>query len=223
MAEYLAGVTQSFLLIFAALFPIINPPATSLLFLGLTRRYSRDERAILAKLIALYTGIIILASLTIGGYVLNIFGISIPVLRVAGGGVVALIGWQMLGAPPEDDKESAEPINPAGRNVAFYPLTMPLTAGPGTIAICVALGTARPEGEGTLAGFGLGTLLAILAIGSLIYVCFKYADRVEKVIGKAGSDAFSKLFSFILICIGVGTFWSGFAELWASLPARPAE
>jgi multiple antibiotic resistance protein len=220
MADYLAGVTQSFLAIFAALFPIINPPGTALLFLGMTRRYSRDERAVLSKLVAIYTGIIILASLTIGGYVLNIFGISIPVLRVAGGGVVILIGWQMLGAPPEDEHVSAEPIHPAGRNVAFYPLTMPLTAGPGTIAICVALGTARPEGTGILQGFGLGTLLAVLAIGALIYVCFKYADRIEKVIGKAGSEAFSKLFSFILICIGVGTFWSGFSELWASLPPK---
>lgn len=220
MADYLAGVTQSFLLIFAALFPIINPPGTALLFLGMTRRYSRAERADMSRRVAIYTTVIVLTSLTIGGYVLNVFGISVPVLRVAGGGVVAMIGWQMLGAPSEDDKTDAVAINPAGRNVAFYPLTMPLTAGPGTIAICIALGTNRPHGGMLFDGSATGAVLAILAIGALIHVCFKYADRVEQVIGKTGSEAFSRLFSFILICIGVGTFWSGFSELWASLPPR---
>jgi multiple antibiotic resistance protein len=220
VSGYVVDIGHAFLVIFAALFPIINPPGAALLFLSMTRRISQANRAHLAKLVALYAGIIIVASLSIGGYVLNIFGISIPVLRVAGGIVVSLMGWQMLSAPAEDeeDQPSAKPLNTASGNVAFYPLTMPLTTGPGTIAVCIALGTARPtDAVGSLA---IGAVLAVVAIVALIYLCFVYAGRIERLVGKTGSEALSRFFSFILLCIGIQTLWTGLAELWTSLPVK---
>lgn len=212
MSEHLTTIGQSFLLVVAALFPIINPPGTALIFLSMTRRSSHEERAQLAKLIALYAGLIVLASLS--------FGISVPILRVAGGIVVALMAWQMLSAPAEDDQPAARPIKTTSPSVAFYPLTMPLTTGRGTIAICIALGTSRST-DGQVLGIHLiGALGAVLAIVALIYICFAYADRVERALGRVGSEAFARLFAFILLCIGIQTLWTGLYELWETLPAK---
>jgi len=212
-------VLQAFLLVFAALFPIINPPGTALLFLAMTRGLSHVDRIFLSTRVALYTGIIILASLFIGSYVLIIFGISLPVLRVAGGIVVSIIGWQMLISGSTDNHATSTPSSRSVTvNDAFYPLTMPLTAGPGTIAACIALGTARPKGADVFGTFVAGAVVAVLAISGLIYICFRYSDRIQKLLGAAGSEAFSRLFAFILLCVGVQTFWAGFFDLWASLP-----
>jgi multiple antibiotic resistance protein len=218
MSELTTHVTQAFLLIFATLFPIINPPGTALLFLAMTHRESKAERAFLASRVALYAGILVVVSLSIGSYVLILFGISLPVLRVAGGIVVAMIGWQML-IGGSVDEPAPTPVRSKG-NGAFFPLTMPLTAGPGTIAACIALGTAKPRGAGLLGGFVLGALAAVLAIVGLIYVCYRHSDKIERVLGTAGSEAFSRLFAFILLCIGVQAFWNGFTGLWESLPHR---
>ena len=108
--------------------------------------------------------------------------------------------------------------------MAFYPLTMPLTAGPGTVAVAVAVGT---RGSGTsvvpplqMIGAMAGALLAAIGICVLVYVCYRLADRIESAVGESGSDALGRLFAFILVCIGVQILWTGFADLWASLPAR---
>lgn len=211
-------VLQAFLLVFAALFPIINPPGTALLFLAMTRGLSHADRVFLSTRVAFYTGIIILASLFIGSYVLIIFGISLPVLRVAGGIVVSIIGWQMLISGGSDNHSATPAARAVTVNDAFYPLTMPLTAGPGTIAACIALGTARPKGAEVFGTFVAGAMVAVIAIVGLIYICFRYSDKIQRVLGAAGSEAFSRLFAFILLCVGVQTFWTGFFDLWSSLP-----
>ena len=213
---------SSFLVIFAALFPIINPPGTALMFLAMTRRVTRAQRRELAKQVAIYAFVIISASLYIGAFVLSLFGVSLPVLRVAGGWVVAFTGWQLLNASA-GDREPVAHMNPESGGPArraFYPLTMPLTTGPGTIAVTIALGTGRPKEVALLTAFAAGTLLATLAIAVIIYVCYAQADRIEGVLGETGSEALERFFAFILVCIGVQIFWTGFADLWASLPAR---
>ncbi|MCK6452790.1 MAG: hypothetical protein L6R19_18370 [Alphaproteobacteria bacterium] len=131
---------NSLLLVFAALFPIVNPPGTALLFLAMTRRGSREDRAWLARRIALYGFVIITASLYFGAFVLEIFGISVPVPRVAGGVAVTLTGWQLLHAPRDGAVVDRAGDRPDVRAIAFYPLTLPLTAGPGTIAVTIAPG-----------------------------------------------------------------------------------
>jgi multiple antibiotic resistance protein len=220
MMEFSGHITKAFLLVFATLFPILNPPGSALLFLAMTHRESQSDRAFLARRIALYATILIVVSLSIGSYVLILFGISVAVLRVSGGIVVAMIGWQMLSgtnAPPD------APVTPTKKSKdygAFYPLTMPLTAGPGTIAACIALGTARPTGASLFGGFVIGAMLAVVTLAVLIYLCYRYSDRIERVLGAAGSEAFSRLFAFILLCIGVQAFWNGFSELLASVPYR---
>jgi multiple antibiotic resistance protein len=222
----MSAALNSFLVVFAGLIPIVNPPGSALLFLAMTRRGTSAERSELARRIAIYAFLIMIVSLYVGAFVLKLFGISVPVLRVAGGLVLAFAGWRALDAPRQrtdaQTPEAADDSDLAG--MAFYPLTMPLTAGPGTVAVAIALGT---SGSGTadmpwptVIGGMLAALLATLAIAGLVYVCYRFADRLEMALGERGSDALGRLFAFILICLGIQIFWIGFAELWASLPAR---
>ena len=220
------SLLQSFLLVFLALLPIVNPPGSALLFLAMTRHGSREQRAVLARQIAIYAFFIMIVALYIGAFVLQLFGISVPVLRVAGGLVLALSGWRVLDAPPQSGSAPAAGAGD-GRELArmaFYPLTMPLTAGPGTVAVSVAIGTrGSTEGAvplGMLVSAMLGALVAALGISALVYICYRFADRIQNALGESGSDAMGRLFAFILICIGIQILWTGFADLWSSLPAR---
>jgi len=207
-----------FLLIFAGLFPIINPPGTALIFLAMTRHGTHAERAALARRVAIYSFGLITAALYVGAFLLHVFGISIGVLRVAGGIVVALAGWKLLNAEREENDLRGGRSSGLDR-MAFYPLTMPLTAGPGTIAVTIALGTSRPTGPGAFVHFATGATAATLMIALTIYVCYRLSDRIETVLGETATDALARFFAFILLCIGIQILWLGFAELWATLPA----
>jgi multiple antibiotic resistance protein len=217
----LRALSDHFLIVFAALFPIINPPGTALLFLALTRHLQKQDRALLAKWVAIYSSIIMAVSLAIGSSFLQLFGISVPILRIAGGLVVTLSGWQLLRAPASGPVAGGVSTGDGTdlKQFAFYPLTLPLTTGPGTIAVTIALSTGRSQ-RADMTSYALGSLAAVLAMGLLIFVSYRFADRIGSALGKSGTDALARLFAFILICIGVQLFWSGFTEAWLSLPAR---
>src|SRR6204780_144903 len=142
----------TFLLAFGALFSIVNPLSGTFIFFGATRELDPRVRRQVSRWVAIYAFCIVTASLYVGAYVLSFFGITIPVLRVAGGIVVALSGWAMLSAPDATEQRRSE--TPAPRSIdippsrlAFYPLTMPLTTGPGTISVAISLGAGRPRGS----------------------------------------------------------------------------
>ncbi|MFM0326857.1 MarC family protein [Caballeronia glebae] len=211
---------KTVLVIVAGLFPIINPPATALVVLSMLPHIGDADRAELARRICINSFVILLASLSIGAYVLSFFGISIPVLRVAGGLVVAMAGWNLLQTP--DDDESAEPTpKPRGgatlRAKAFYPLTLPITVGPGAIAVAIALGTGSPR-HGVqpvhLAGVGVGLVILCASI----YMCVRFAGHLERLLGAVGTQVAMRLFAFIIFCIGVQILWLGLSELIASVP-----
>jgi multiple antibiotic resistance protein len=159
-------------------------------------------------------------SLFFGAYVLKIFGISVPVLRVAGGAVVAAIGWRLLHSQDSGHENVGEadiPLKDLEHQV-FYPFTMPLTAGPGSIAVVVALGASgpRPNGTGQFLQFAGGAILATACICAAVYVCYAYAYRIRRLIGETGINITLRLSAFILLCIGVQIIWSGIQELWSS-------
>lgn len=214
-----ARLADYFLTMFVALFPIINPPGTAFLFYAATRYGTHGQRIELARWIAVYSFIIITGSLYIGGFVLQLFGISIPVLRVGGGLVVAMTGWQMLNAPRRRAEVQSEPNRQSMLDLAFYPLTMPMTTGPGTIAVTIALGAGRDHTAGSTIPFVLAAFAATAVIAGLIYICFRFADRMESALGENASDAIARLFAFILLCLGVEILWSGFSGLIAAMPA----
>jgi multiple antibiotic resistance protein len=160
-----------------------------------------------------------MVSLFFGAYVLKIFGISIPVLRVAGGAVVAAIGWRLLHSPESSNEAVGGadiPLKDLEKQV-FYPFTMPLTAGPGSIAVAVALGAGgpRPDGTGRFFLFAGGAILATACICVAIYACYAYAYRIRRLIGETGINITLRLSAFILLCIGVQIIWGGVHELWS--------
>jgi multiple antibiotic resistance protein len=211
-------VAQSILLVVSALFPIVDPIGGSPVFLSLTLNYDTKARRLLARRIAINSFILLVASFSIGSHVLSFFGISLPVVQVGGGMIVIATGWAMLKDRDENDRDTV------GRTVsgtdilrnAFYPLTLPLTVGPGSISVAITLGANEPHHLGA-------NLLALLAaaIGSAlvavtIYLCYGFANRLAVVMGPTGMNVIVKLSAFLVVCIGVQIVWNGASQLLAS-------
>jgi multiple antibiotic resistance protein len=214
-------IVEMFLLVLATLFPVVNPPGAALIFLSMTQYASVKERRSLARRVALNAFFVMIGSLMIGAFILQVFGISVPILRVAGGLIVAAAGWKLLneGAQKETDEQHAEARQTGYVSQAFYPLTMPLTTGPGTIAVLISLGLSRSgySANSIDLRFIVASLLAALVIALTIYVCFAYSDRVERVLRRGGIDIVVRLSAFILFCIGIEIIWSGASDLIGSI------
>jgi multiple antibiotic resistance protein len=219
---------ETFLLVLAALFSVINPPGTALVFFSLTKYASAATRRTLARRVALNAFFVMAGSLLIGAIVLNVYGISIPVLRVAGGIIVAAAGWTLLKEGTQkasDEPDDAAPMDYAGK--AFYPLTLPLTTGPGTIAVMISLGLSRSaysDGAQNVK-FISASLLAAIVMAAAIYFSYAYSDRVERLLGRTGTDIAVRLSAFILFCLGIQIIWTGASDLLLNLlsQARTAQ
>jgi len=209
MSEFL----DTFVRVFGAAFPILNPPGMAFLFLALTRSVDRRFRGRLSIRIAIYSFFIMLTSIYGGAWLLTFFGVSVPALRVGGGFVLAVTGWRLLNAEPLADQK-VEPHDPEKLvSAAFYPLTMPLTTGPGTIAALIALGAGPSVGPMGWTTAALGALAACFVLSVLIVICYTFADRTESLLGRALSDALMRLFALFLLCIGVEIVWAGVSQL----------
>lgn len=198
-------VGQQFLLAFTALFSIVNPMGGALIFAQVTPDRSHAQRAALAGRIGLYSACVMVGALWIGVYVLNFFGITVAALRIAGGLVVAINAWQLLSAPErnEERKQSqADEARGMADDVAFFPLTMPLTTGPGTISVAIALGANRPpDGAGFLAS-ALGSTTAAIALAIVIWLAYRWADLIVGLLGAERVRIVSRLAAFLLLCVG---------------------
>ncbi|UAJ11014.1 MarC family protein [Glacieibacterium megasporae] len=206
----------AFLLAFPALFSIVNPLGSALIFNDVTADRSQAERHHLATRIALYSAAVLLGSLWLGGYLLAFFGVSLGALRIAGGLVVAVRAWELLMQPQEHETRKADAAASAQDcldDVAFFPLTMPFTTGPGSIAVAIALSSQRPaEGVGTLSFFG-GVSAAALCIAALIWLCYRWSDRVGRILGPSGARVVSRLVAFLLLSVGVQIIVTGVESL----------
>jgi multiple antibiotic resistance protein len=210
---------NAFLLGFPALFSIVNPISGAFIFNEVAGRRTPAERAHLARLVGLYSLIVMMGALWAGSYLLAFFGISLAALRVAGGMIVALSGWQLLNAPHKRDVGAPEPVGPApaAEDIALFPLTMPITTGPGTISVAVALGAGHPKGLAALGWFFLGASAAAVALATLIWVTYRYADRVTAWMGPRGSRTVTRLAAFLLLCIGVQILITGVQDVLGPL------
>jgi multiple antibiotic resistance protein len=177
---------------------------------------TRAQRIALARRVALYSAVVMLVSLGAGTYILSFFGISLNALRIAGGLVVAVRAYEMLSAPEsrtERKVEEARPVSEAETQdlagFAFYPLTLPLTTGPGTIAVAVSIGAERPDALAGMVGFYGGASLAVLALAVMIWASYAAADRMAAVLGRAGRQIASRIAAILLLGIGVQIMLSG--------------
>jgi multiple antibiotic resistance protein len=215
--------TSAFLLVFAGLFPIVNPVGNAPIFFALTANRSERVRQVLAGRVAINGFFLLLASLFIGSYVLEFFGITVPVLRIAGGLMVATFGWTVLRTEAE-----AEPKHDAGtddqQNIvdAFYPLTLPLTVGPGSMSVAIALGAQRPLGAKTateIVSVLGGGIAGLAAVAVTIFLSYAFAGKLVSLMRKSGINVLTRLSAFILLCIGIQITWAGISGL-LGLPPR---
>jgi len=214
------SLIEQALLVFAALFPIVNPVGGAPVFLAMTEGLSDAERAQLARRIAMNAFLLVLGSIFVGTHVSEVFGLSVPVIRVGGGILVCSVAWDLLRSAdaglPEAPLRRATPAELAAR--AFYPMTLPLTVGPGSISVAITLGAQVPRGVSEWAirivAAAVGTILLTVSI----YVLFRYAERLTRAIGSTGTQVLLRLSAFILLCIGVQIVWSGVLALMATVP-----
>lgn len=217
--NFLLEVAKSILLIVSALFPIVNPIGGSPVFLALTPDYTTPARRLLAWRVALNSFVLIVASYLIGTHILAFFGISIPVVQVGGGLIVISNGWAILKQKDPDERGQIQKnMNPADiLRRAFYPLTLPLTVGPGTISIAITLGANAPQHLGAnLIGIA-SAVIGSAIVAATIYLCYGFADRLAAVLGATGMNVILRLSSFLLVCIGVQIFWNGASTLIKTL------
>jgi multiple antibiotic resistance protein len=223
----LSNTVAAFLLAFPALFSIVNPLGGAIIFNEVTALQTHAQRVALARRVAIYSTFVMLVALWAGTYILSFFGISLNALRIAGGIVVAVRAYEMLSAPDGQSARKEEQAKPVGEAVsedlasyAFFPLTLPFTTGPGTIAVAVSIGTVRPDGFGPMVMFYTGATVAALAMAVVIWVSYTTADRMAAVLGNAGRQVLSRIAAFLLLGIGVQIALSGIVPVLHSSLAR---
>jgi multiple antibiotic resistance protein len=208
---------------FSALLPLINPLGSALIFLGLVGSAPIETYRALARRIAINTIIFLAVIELIGSYLLGFFGISLPIVQLAGGLVIAMIGWSMLNqkdSQPNPEKTGA--ASPAVTQTeinslqqkAFYPFTFPLTAGPGCIVVMLTLSVHASENtlSNTLLAHA-GLFASVILLSGLIYFCYAYAPKIARSISPATVHGILRVVAFILLCIGVQIAWNGLSDL----------
>ncbi|MFZ1429807.1 MAG: MarC family protein [Geminicoccaceae bacterium] len=205
------SVVGSFLIAFPALFSIVNPLGGALIYSQVTAGRDHDERVRLAWRVALYSAGVILVALWAGASLIGFFGVTTGALRIAGGLVVASRAWELLLAPQhhEDRKQEQASTASGADDVAFFPLTMPFTAGPGAIAVAIALSANRPTSAIELLPFFVGSSMAAAVVAVTVGFCYASADRVVMLLGPAGARVVTRLTAFLLLCIGVQIVLTG--------------
>jgi len=216
-------LVASTLLVVGALFPIVNPLGSAPIFLMLTRGLSDQARAKLARRIAVNGLALMVVSIFIGTHILGFFGISLPVVQVSGGLVVIATAWTLLRRSDDDDgtMDAKRPCNETNyMRQAFYPLTLPLTVGPGSISTAITVGANRTEGSEWSWPLIVGLLIGAILIAVSIYLSYRFAERIAAALGDAAMNVVIRLSSFILVCIGVQISWNGLSALLRSVLAR---
>jgi len=211
------AVLSAFLLTFAGLFPIVNPIEAAPFFLALTTGMSTAERTFLARRVAINGFALLLGSMVLGPWLLAFFGIELPVVRIAGGLVVTALGWKLLSQESWSD-HGAMQTGEERKLGSFYPLTMPLTVGPGSMSVAITIGSRKPAtdvmwGEWTL--HAIGALIGVFAIAITIYIAYRFAENLARALGATGLEVLVRLSAFILMCIGIEIVWNGYSALIA--------
>jgi multiple antibiotic resistance protein len=206
-----SNVAASFLVALPALLSIVNPIGGALIYNQVTAGRANAQRVALAWRVATYAGIVMLSALWIGASLMSFFGVSLEALRIAGGLVVAAAAWEMLyNSQVSETRKEEQAAHAAGADdVAFFPLTMPFTTGPGTISVAIALSASRPATAVELVPFFTGLSAAAVAVAISVGICYASAERVVALLGPARARVLTRLSAFLLLCIGVQIFMTG--------------
>lgn len=214
------SVIRNILLVYAALQPIVNPLGMAPIFASMTLGYEVSVRRTLAMRVAVNGVALLMASIFIGSYVLDFFGVSIGAVQLGGGLVVMIAGWRILNQQDNVSERHVDtkPSNEAILSQAFYPLTMPLTVGPGSIAAALTLGSnAHAETHMQLIASALVATVGVVLIGVTIYLCYRFSDELQRLLGPTGTSIVIRLSAFILVCIGIQIMFNGVNQFYAEM------
>ncbi|WP_377158433.1 MarC family protein [Roseateles sp. UC29_93] len=217
--DNLPSFLQSLFLVPLTLLPIINPVGVAPIVIGAA---GGDDRVLkrLARQVAINGWVVIMVSLLVGTYVLDLFGISLPVVRVGGGLLVAYSAWVMLTRNETDDVQTAvvhaSPGDISETEIvrrSFFPITFPLTTGPGSIAAAIALGAQIPRSPVPyVMGAGIAAIGAAFT-AAVVYLVYRNGGRLLMKMGEVGTLVMMRLMAFVLLCIGIQILWTGWADL----------
>ncbi|ALV04862.1 MarC family protein [Roseateles depolymerans] len=221
----LASILQALFLVPLTLLPIINPVGVAPIVIDAA---GNDDRVLkrLSRQVAINGWVVIVASMLVGTYVLDLFGISLPVVRVAGGLLVAFSAWTMLTRHEEADEVQTAIAEDASADLSeaeivrrsFFPITFPLTTGPGCIAAAIALGAQFPRQPlPYVMGAGIAAIGAAIT-AAVVYLIFRNGGRLLMRLGEVGTTVMMRLMAFVLLCIGIQILWTGWTDLNRMVP-----
>ena len=191
---------------FLALFPIVNPFGGIPLFFSLTTGLTREERSRTARRTALYVIAILVTFMLVGRFVLSFFGISLAVLKIAGGLIVANTAWGMVTASSRmTTEESSEALTK--EDISLTPMAMPMLSGPGSIGVVMGLAA---HASGLLAYVGM--LIGIALVGVTVYLLLCTGGPLVKRLGPSAMGAITRIFGFLILAIAVQLVWDGVAD-----------
>lgn len=216
-----AVLAKFFGLAFSALLPLINPFGSALIFLGLVGDQPISVYRDLARRIAFNTVLFLLVVELVGTALLAFFGISLPVVQVSGGLVLASMGWSLLNKPDSRDEsktEAAEASTGTLDQKIFYPLTFPVTAGPGCIVVMLTL-TAHGSTKGLFSNAlaHVGIFLAVVVLSVTVFACYAYAPKISQRVSPQTAHGVLRVIAFVLLSIGVQITWNGVETLIKSV------
>jgi multiple antibiotic resistance protein len=215
----LTQLAGAILLILGAVLPVVNPLGDAPIFLRMTPGCDEATRALLARRIAFYSFFLVLGSLLFGSFVLVVFGLSIPVVQVAGGAVVCALAWKVLGDIPKPVDVALDPAHAKsialGR--AITPLTLPMTIDAGVISVAITVGASHAHSFEHAVIQLLAAVIGAAIIAFSILLTYRYAHRVGSRIGQTGTTVLVRLSAFIMLCIGVGISWNGIKSLLSEI------
>lgn len=220
---------KAVILIPVTLLPILNPFGIAPVFANLLGNVPRQIENRVARQVAINCWFMLVGAIFIGSHVLAFFGISLPIVRVGGGILVAVSGWRLLSDKEQEtsiqtqvaktyDDESNEELKAR----SFYPISFPLTVGPGTLAASITLGANTParlvDWAMSIGSAALGSALTVL----VVYLCYRFANNIVSLLGRLGTMVVLRLSAFILLCIGIQIFWSGVTGLLTETGLLPS-
>src|ERR1700748_3802288 len=205
---------HSIFIAFLSLFPVVNPIGSAFVIDPLVGGLSFPERKRMAKKVSLYCFTICTVCALTGSWVLNLFGLSIPIVQLAGGLMICQMGFKLLTTDNQvkGDKETARPDRKAGDidNILFYPIAFPMTTGAGSLSVILTLSAHENEDTILTHFLNLGALIiAIVGICILIYICYANTARLIQKLGPRGEQIVNRLSAFLLFCIGIQIAYSG--------------
>ena len=214
--DTLTHIASTLLLAVGALLPIVDPLGSVPIYLAMTSGLAPEGRPALARMVAIDCFLLLLGSSFLGAYVLDFFDLSVPAVQVAGGILVCGIGWGLLNGPdaPQTTTVDRQQATSAGsdrtfRKKAFYPLTMPLTVGPGSISVAITLGANPHPTLRRLLVTGIAHTLGILLVCIAVYLCYRYAHVIVRAMSDTARSVLMRLSAFVLVAIGVQITWNG--------------